>query len=122
MPGELTIKVAGTEYPFPSFDTLTYKEARFIKSETGLVMGQFFKALEQGDPDALMAVALVALKRVGDVPDGLDDMLLDQIEIVVPEDEPIPGGPAGPLDASEPTPDDATIDRPQSSDETPSPS
>lgn len=82
----LKIRIDGREYPFPSFDSLSYREARRIKKETGLVIGQFFNALEQGDPDALIAIALIAKLR--DNPafkvDDIYDLTLDEIEIVTP--------------------------------------
>src|SRR3954465_13375494 len=87
----LKLRIDGTEYQFPSFDTLSYREARRIKKETGLVMGQFFTALEQGDPDALLAVALIAKLR--DNPafkvEDLYDLQLDEIEIVTPPAPPV---------------------------------
>jgi hypothetical protein len=85
---ELKIKVNGVEYPFPTFDTITYGEARMIKKQTdGLVLGQFYDALEKGDPDAMQAIAVLALKRHGMsiTPEELDRLPLDAIEIVVPE-------------------------------------
>lgn len=124
---ELRLRVGENEYPFPSFDTLSYREATRIKKETGLVMGQFFAALESGDPDALLAVALIAKLR--DYPkfnvDELYDLQLSDIEIIVPEieteeldDSPLGGKPA----ASPLSSDGKTNDEPTSVDETPSPS
>jgi hypothetical protein len=102
----MKIRIDGVEYQFPSFDTLSYREARRIKKETGLVMGQFFTALEQGDPDALLAVALIAKLR--DNPafkvEDLYDLQLDEIEIVTPpappEEDPRPLWKAAPMGAT----------------------
>jgi hypothetical protein len=124
---ELKLRVGDKTYPFPSFDTLSYREATRIKKETGLVMGQFFVALESGDPDALLAVALIAKLR--DYPkfnvDELYDLQLSDIEIIVPESEPEERDDS-PLDGSgnesETSSDDKTNDEPTSPDETPSPS
>lgn len=87
---ELKLRVGEKVYPFPSFDTLSYIEARRIKKETGLVMGKFFAALEDGDTDALLAVAQIAMTR--DNPrfkvDSLYNLHLNDIEIIAPETEP----------------------------------
>lgn len=87
---ELKLRVGDDVYMFPSFDTLSYREATRIKKETGLVMGKFFAALEDGDPDALLAIALIAKLR--DNPrykvDELYDLKLSDIEIIAPEAEP----------------------------------
>jgi hypothetical protein len=55
--GELKIVIDGQEYPCPLYETFTYREARTVKKETGLVMGEFFDALERGDSDAIFALA-----------------------------------------------------------------
>jgi hypothetical protein len=90
-------------YPFPSFDTITFGEARQIKKETDVVMGQFFNALEQGDPDTLIALAMLVLSRAGTPfdTDDLDHMKLSDIEIVVPEPVKDTVDPASPLAVSE---------------------
>jgi hypothetical protein len=117
-PQELKLKVLGVEYPFPSFDTLSYKEARRIKKETGLVMGQFFSALEEGDPDALFAVAVIAKLRENprfDVED-FSELMLTDIEIVVPEEAVEPEvEPASPLAVSGNGSEPESVERPLSS-------
>jgi len=120
-PKELTISISGTEYPFPAFDTLTFKEARLIKSQTGLVMGQFFNALEQGDPDALMAIALIALQRDAKPyeMDDLDRLTLTKIFLVGgdQEEDGEDVDPASPLDGSAPPADDANSEKRSSSED-----
>ena len=105
-PVALTLKIKGMVYPFPSFDTLSYREAKRIKDETGLVMGQFYEALEKGDPDALLAIAYIAKLR--DDPnfeiEELYDLNLADIDIVGP-----------PEAAEEPRPDDPTDESPDGS-------
>lgn len=124
---ETKLRVGENVYPFPSFDTLSYREAKRIKKETDIVMGEFFAALGKGDPDALIAIALTAKLR--DNPrfnvDELYDLNLDDIEIIEPAPEPevVDDGPLAekPVELP-PSSVDRTNDEPESDDATPSPS
>jgi hypothetical protein len=114
--GELKIVIDGQEYPCPLYETFTYREARTVKKETGLLMGEFFDALERGDSDAIFALALIAKLR--DNPafnvEDIYDLLLDDIDVpprARPEEDM-----ASPL-ADEPAVADGLKNKEQTSDE-----
>jgi hypothetical protein len=108
----MKLKIDGRELEFPELDTMTFREAGIIKKVTGLRMGQYAQAFEDGDVDMVLALALVALKRADGIVD--QDILLDtpisKIEVIPNEpeveDNPDPPAPA----AAEVAPDEATAD------------
>jgi hypothetical protein len=102
----MKLKVNGVEYPFPSFDTLTYGDAKVIKryTEGRLVLGELYDAMEKGDPDAMLALAAVALSQNGVSvdPDELTVLPLDAISIVFPDAKKEEHEPGSPLDEKQP--------------------
>jgi hypothetical protein len=68
-----TIIVNGKNYPLP--DNFTFREMHTIKRLTGLRAGEIFTALESGDTDVVVALAVVAIKRAR--PSFDEDELLD---------------------------------------------
>lgn len=75
------------KYPMP--DGVTHREAARIKSSTGLRLGEIGDALERGDPDVVLAFALIAAARVGDIidEDSLWDLELGSIRLDSDEDD-----------------------------------
>ena len=51
-------------YPLP--ESVTHRESKRIKTVTGLRMGELADGLETGDPDVLIAFAIVAAERQGE--------------------------------------------------------
>jgi hypothetical protein len=91
--------VDGRSYPMP--DNYTFREGQRIKRLTGLLMGQLFPALIDGDSDAAMAVALIAVERAGELKDEEQflDLPIGRIELDFQENG------AGPLgEGEEPEP------------------
>lgn len=85
----MKLVLAGREYPFPDFSTITFREGSLIKKYTGLKIGQLPEAFEQGDSDGLLAIVIVAkLRQDGDVNlDALLDMSMTDLEVVTDEEE-----------------------------------
>ena len=66
MSAELTIKIPGQiprKYPLP--ESWTYRELQTIKRIAGLTPVRVMEALGEGDPDAIMALAIVVANRAG---------------------------------------------------------
>jgi hypothetical protein len=78
------------KYPMP--DGVTHREAAKIKATTGLRLGEIGDALERGDPDVVLAFALIAAARVGDIisEDSLWDLELGAIRMEGDDDEEDP--------------------------------
>lgn len=85
----MQLKVDGRLYPFPDFESLTFREARMMKDITGLKMGAMVEAFEQMDTDVIVALALIAISRQdGTVnADALYDLPITSVELVLPEAE-----------------------------------
>jgi hypothetical protein len=69
------------KYPMP--ESVTHREAARIKTSTGLRLGEIGDALDRGDPDVVLAFALIAAARVGDIisEDSLWDLELGAIRL-----------------------------------------
>lgn len=77
-------------YPLP--ESVTHRESKRIKSVTGLRMGEIGEGLETGDPDVLIAFAVISAERQGerlDV-DALYDLELGTIRLDGDEDDADP--------------------------------
>lgn len=62
-----------TTYEFDD-DKMSLGEARWIKQATGLVGSSFFEAARKLDPDAILAILVMAMRRA-----GLKDTEMDAI-------------------------------------------
>jgi hypothetical protein len=84
----MKIVIDGAEYKMPALDGITYKEANMIKKLTGLRMGQYGDAFDEGDMDMIFALAVVAKKRQDGYVDeeAMYNLPITKIEIQV-EDE-----------------------------------
>lgn len=92
---DLVIKIPGQiprKYPLP--DSWTYRELQTIKRISGLNPGRVLDALEEGDPDVVIALAVVTAQRAGHNITEHDLMDLDSDAVVFDstEDEPTPIG------------------------------
>lgn len=85
----MKIKVGEVEYPFPEIETITYRESKIVKNLTGLRLGEYAEAFEEGDSDMLVGLAAVAIYRNNGQTelDYLFDMNLDAISFVTEEDD-----------------------------------
>jgi hypothetical protein len=81
----LKIAIDGREFDFPSLETLTFREAGLIKKITGLRMGQFAEAFENGDTDMVLSLALVAkMREDADVDaEALLDTPIAKVDVIV---------------------------------------
>jgi hypothetical protein len=68
------IRIDGSEYELP--ETFTFREMGMVKRVTGLRAGEIYDAFASGDTDAIMAFALVAMKRAD--PATPESVLLDK--------------------------------------------
>lgn len=85
----MKIKVHDAEYQFPEIDTITFREASLVKKLTGLRLGEFGEAFENGDTDMMVGLAAIAVHRnSGQVEfDYLYDLNLDDIAFVTEESD-----------------------------------
>jgi hypothetical protein len=95
----MKINVNGASYPFPEIDTITFREASIVKNLTGLRLGEFGEAFENGDTDMMLGLAAVAVYRHSGQTDFdyLYDLNLDLIQFEVEESDtelPPAEGPA----------------------------
>lgn len=72
-PSRTYFLVRGKRYDMP--EEMTGREFRFIKQETGHLGGEIEDALNQGDTDLMLALIVVAMRRVGE--DATLEGLLD---------------------------------------------
>ncbi len=125
MPAELTIKIPGQiprKYPLP--DSWTYREMQTIKRIAGLTPVKVMEALGEGDPDAIMALAVVIANRAGHnlTENDLLDLDMTSVSFEDDDDSPTSAGvvvesttpatilaPGGTLDSSESTDSDPGI-------------
>jgi hypothetical protein len=99
------IVVQGEAYAFP--DQLTGREFGLVKQVTGLRAGEVEEALDAGDVELVLVLAVIAMRRAGkevDVEDLLDLPVGEgTIEIRDEEDEEIPpADAAGSSEGAEP--------------------
>lgn len=82
MPGQIPRK-----YPVP--DSFTYRELHTIKTVTGLRPADFEDALTSGDPDMVIALAVICAKRAGHniTQDDLLDLEVGGITVEGDEEE-----------------------------------
>jgi hypothetical protein len=75
-------------YPMP--DEFTYGEMRTLKAITGLMPVQFEAAISGGDAETIMALAVIAGRRVGDEVEmeALDGLPYGAVTIEGDEDDP----------------------------------
>lgn len=75
-------------YPLP--ESVTHRESKRIKSVTGLRMGEIAEGLETGDPDVLIAFAVVSAERQGERLDveALYDLELGTIRLEGDDEDP----------------------------------
>lgn len=82
----MRVKIDGTEYAVPELDDLTFREANLVKRLTGLRVGEYEDAFSSGDTDMLLAIALIAKRRAGDLtdlnPDDLMDTPIGKVEFI----------------------------------------
>lgn len=85
----MKIRVNGADYPFPEIDSITFREANLVKKLTGLRLGEFGEAFENGDTDMMVGLACVAVHRHSGQTDFdyLYDLSLDDITFVVEESD-----------------------------------
>lgn len=103
----------------------TNRELHIIKKESGLRMGEFQDAIEAGDSDFLVALALVALRRNGRElrdSEALWDLEAGKITIDATEDEASPPELAEESDESSSPSSSASSANGESSPETSPPS
>lgn len=74
-------------YPVP--DNFTYRELQTIKTVTGLRPAEFEEALGAGDPDIVIALAMICAKRAGHnmAADDLFDLEIGGITIEGDDEE-----------------------------------
>jgi hypothetical protein len=103
------IVAAGREYPWPSPETITFREAKLIKTKLGVSVMETLLNLSEGkvDEDTLLAMFLVAKVRADgdvDVESVLDLQFTDLAFKDEPDekDEPVEDGTPRPLDDAKP--------------------
>lgn len=102
------------KYPVP--ESFTYRELQLIKTSTGLRPADFEDALQSGDPDIVIALALICAKRAGHSMTADDLMDLEVGAITVEDDDVDPttaGGDATPATMTTPE-DGGTLASPES--------
>ena len=92
-------------YPIP--ETFTYRELGTIKTVTGLRPGDFEDALNSGDPDIVIALAIVCANRAGHKISRNDLMDLEVGAITVEGDDET--DPTIAADEAAETPETTTI-------------
>jgi len=103
--------IDGRTYEMPEFDSLTFREAKLMKQNTGLTMGRMLAAFEEMDSEVILALALVAIRRQDGSVDveALYDLPINKVQLVVPEaDEPEEGEEKDPTGGDEPADEDET--------------
>lgn len=100
-------KIDDTEYEFDQ-NVLTVREARMIKEKTGLGLRTFGQGMQDGDPDALVCMLVIAKQRAGVVCkfSDFDDFNLNGLEMIDDDEANADddGEAAEPAAASDPTP------------------
>ena len=81
-------------YPVP--DSFTYRELQTMKTVTGLRPAEFEDALNSGDPDIVIALAVICAQRAGHsiTADDLMDLEVGAITVEGDEDDPTDAGEA----------------------------
>lgn len=81
-------------YPVP--ESFTYRELQTIKQVTGLRPAEFEDALSSGDPDIVVALAVVCANRAGHriTEDDILDLEVGGITVEGDEDDPTDAGDA----------------------------
>lgn len=96
MSDEITITISDREYKFsPPF---TNRELHTIKKVAGVRAGEMQAAMEAGDNDLTIAMALIAVQRTGAARPTLDelwDLPVDAISVDAGEEDPTPAGEPG---------------------------
>lgn len=84
----IRFKINGEPYEYDD-STLSVKEARIIKKNTGLGLVSWAKGLSEGDPDALVALVWIAKTRAGEAVrwQDLDDLDLVTLDLAAGEEE-----------------------------------
>lgn len=54
-------------------DKMSLGEARYVKQVTGMVGSDFYEAARKLDPDAIMAILVLARRRAGETSASLED-------------------------------------------------
>lgn len=88
------------KYPVP--DSFTYRELQTIKTVTGLRPAEFEDALNSGDPDIVIALAVICAKRAGHSMTADDLMDLEVGAITVEGDDEEDPTIAGDASADQP--------------------
>lgn len=86
---ELVITFPDGERRYPMPQSFTYREMGVIKRITGLRAGELEDALNAGDVDVIVALAVIAGTRAGDTvtPDDFEDLEFGAIAIADSEDD-----------------------------------
>lgn len=121
MPAELTIKIPGQiprKYPLP--DSWTYRELQTIKRIAGCTPVKVMQALEEGDPDAIMALAVVVANRAGHnlSENDLLDLEMDSVSFEGADDDESPMSAGSVVEATMPATIPAHGGTPDSSEST----
>lgn len=87
----MKIKVGDAIYEFPEGD-LTGREAAYLKSKAGVRLGEIAEAVEAGDWDVVLCMAVIAAGRSGQQLDyeQLLDRPVGEVGLVGEEDEDPP--------------------------------
>lgn len=88
------------KYPVP--ESFTYRELQTIKTVTGLRPVEFEDALNSGDPDIVIALAVICAKRAGHNITAEDLMDLEVGAITVEGDDEADPTTAGDANADQP--------------------
>jgi hypothetical protein len=92
----INFKLSGEPYEYDD-STLSVKEARVIKKNTGMGLVSWARGLADGDPDAMVALVWLAKTRAGEAIrwQDLDDLDLASIQLGGGDDEdpPVPTTP-----------------------------
>lgn len=84
----MKIRFSGRSYEYDP-NSMSVGEARIIKKNTGYGLAQWGDELENGDPDALVALLYLAKKRSGEACkwSDFDDFQLNDLQIEASEGE-----------------------------------
>lgn len=66
-------KYDGKSYDYDD-EKMGLGEARWVKKETGLVGANFFEAARALDPDAIVAILVMAMRRAGVIETKMEDI------------------------------------------------
>lgn len=92
------------KYPVP--ESFTYRELQTIKTVTGLRPAEFEDALNSGDPDIVIALAVICAQRAGHNMTADDLMDLEVGAITVEGDDEDPTADGAEAEAPTTTPED----------------